>query len=91
MGYTSTLTFIENITKAVQRLPNYLRQTFYRHTREIIETEVISLLDFVKGHISEREEAKCSFCSKKHKVTNCEDFISCSINVKNEFVKGIVK
>ena len=35
MGYTSTLTSIENITKAAQR------QTFYRHTREIIETEVI--------------------------------------------------
>ena len=46
MGYTSTLTSIENITKAAQRLPNYLRQTFYRHTREIIETEVIWLLQF---------------------------------------------
>ena len=122
MGYTSTLTSIENITKAVQRLPNYLRQTFYRHTREIIETEVISLLEFElwlgnrmkelfnpiadiiasqesnrkkdplktinAGHISEREEVKCWFCSKKHKVTTCEDFISSSINVKNEFVKA---
>ena len=39
MGYTSTLTSIKNITKAVQRLPNYLRQTLYRHTREIIETK----------------------------------------------------
>ena len=46
MGYSSTLTSIENITKAAQRLPNYLRQTFDRHTREIIETEVISLLEF---------------------------------------------
>ena len=122
MGYTSTLTSIENITKAVQRLPNYLRQTFYRHTREIIEIEVISLLEFElwlenrmkelfnpiadiiasqesnrkkaplkainAGHISEREEVKCWFCSKKHKVTTCENFISSSINVKNEFVKA---
>ena len=40
------------------------------------------------GHISEREEVKCWFCSKKHKVTTCEDFISSSINVKNEFVKA---
>ena len=46
MGYSSTLTSIEYITKAVQRLPNYPRQTFYRHSREIIETEVISLLEF---------------------------------------------
>ena len=122
MGYTSTLTSVENITKAVQRLPNYLRQTFYRHTRKIIETDVISLLEFElwlgnrmkelfnpiadiiasqesnrrkdplktrnAGHISEREEVKCWFCSKKYKVTTCEDFISISINVKNEFVKA---
>ena len=122
MGYTSTLTSIKNITRAVQRLPNYLRQTFYRHTKEIIETEVIPLLEFelwlgnrIKelfnpianiiasqesnrkkdplktintGHISEREEVKCWFCSKKHKITTCEDFISSSINVKNEFVKA---
>ena len=46
MGYSSTLTSIQNITKAVQHLPNYLHQTFYRHTREIMETEVISLLEF---------------------------------------------
>ena len=46
MRYTSTLTSIENITKAVQRLPNYLRQTFYRHTREVIETKVMSLVEF---------------------------------------------
>ena len=99
MGYTSTLTSIENITKAVERPPNYLPQTFYRHTREIIETEVISLLEFElwlgnrmkellnpiadiiasqesnrkkdplktinAGHISEREEVKYRFCSKK--------------------------
>ena len=120
--HTSTLTSIENITKAVQRLPNYLRQTFYKHTGEIMETGVISLLEFDlwlgirmkelfnpivdiivsqgpnrkkdplkainAGHISEREEVKCWFCFKKHKVTPCEDFISSSINVKNEFVKA---
>ena len=38
-------------------------------------------------HISEKEEVRYWFCSKKHKVTTCEDFISSSINVKNEFVK----
>ena len=120
--HTSTLTSIENITKAVQRLPNYLRQTFYKHTGEIMETGVISLLELDlwlgirmkelfnpivdiivsqgpnrkkdplkvinAGHISEREEVKCWFCFKKHKVTPCEDFISSSINVKNEFVKA---
>ena len=122
MGNISTLTSIEDITKAVQFLPNYLRQTFYRHTREIIEIEVISLLEFElwlenrmkelfnliadiiasqesnrkkaplkainAGHISEREEVKCWFCSKKHKVTTCEDFISRAINVKNKFAKA---
>ena len=35
MGYSLTLTFIEN-----------LLQTFYRHTRKIIKTEIISLLEF---------------------------------------------
>ena len=40
------------------------------------------------GHISEREELKCWFCSKKHKVATCEDFISSSINVKNKSVKA---
>ena len=122
MGCSSTLTSIENITKAVQRLPNYQRQNFYRHTREIIETEVISLLgleiwlgnrmkelynpianiiashesnrrkDPLKtinaGHIREKEEVKCSFCSKKHKITTCEDFISSLLNAKNEFFKA---
>ena len=47
-GYHSTLSSIENVTKAVQRLPNYLRQTFYRHTREIIETDTISLIEIEK-------------------------------------------
>ena len=122
MGCSSALTSIENITKAVQQLPNYLRQTFYRHTREIIGTEVISLLEFElwlgnrmkklynpiadivasqesnrkkdplriinAGRIREKEELKCLFCSKKHKITTCEDFISSSINAKNEFVKA---
>ena len=46
MGYSSTLTAIENITKAAQCLPHYLGQTFYRYTKEIIETKVISLLEF---------------------------------------------
>ena len=45
MGYSSILTSIENITKTVQRLLNYQRQTFYRRTREIIETEVMLLLE----------------------------------------------
>ena len=122
LGYNSTLTSIENITKAVQRLPNYLRQTFYRHTREIIETKVISLLEFElwlgnrmkelynpiddiiasqesnrkkdplktinAGHTREKEEVKCWFCSKRHKITTCEEFMSSSINAKNEFVKA---
>ena len=122
MGYRTTLTSIENITKAVQRLPNYLRQTFYRHTRKTIEREVILLLEFElwlgnrmkelyhpiadiiasqeakqkkdslktvnAGHIKEKEEVKCWFCSKKHKTTTCEDFISSSVNTKNEFVKA---
>ena len=39
------------------------------------------------GHISEREEVKCWFCSKKHKVTTCEDFISSSINAKTNLLK----
>ena len=46
MGYSLTLTFIENITRPVQHLPNYLLQTIYRHTRKIIGTEIISLLEF---------------------------------------------
>ena len=46
MGFSSTLTFIKNMTKAVQRLPNYLCKTFYRHTGEIIETEIILPLDY---------------------------------------------
>ena len=46
MGYSLTLTFIENITRPVQHLPNYLLQKIYRHTRKIIETEIISLLEF---------------------------------------------
>ena len=46
MGYSLTLTSIENITRPLQRLPNYLLQTFYRHTKKIIETEIISLLEF---------------------------------------------
>ena len=108
--------------KVVQRLPNYLHQTFYRHTREIIETEVISLLvtelwlgngmkelynpiaDIITSQESNRkkdplktinagcirgkEEVKCWFCSKKHKITTCENFISSSINAKNKFVKA---
>ena len=122
LGYTSTLTFIEKITKAVQRPPDYLHQTFYRHSREIIETEIISRLEFElwlgnrmqewfnptadiiasqdsnrkkdplktisAGHISEKEEVKCWFCSKEHKVATCEEFISSSIYAKNEFVKA---
>ena len=40
------------------------------------------------GHIREKEEVKCWFCFKKHKITTCEDFISGSINAKNEFVKA---
>ena len=43
---TATLTSIKNMTKAVQRLSNYICQTFYRHTRKIIQTEVILLLEF---------------------------------------------
>jgi len=46
MGYVSTLSSIENLTKAVQRLPHFLRQTFYRHSRDILDSEVISLLEF---------------------------------------------
>ena len=122
MRYNSALTSIKNTTETVWRLSNYLRQTLYRHTREIIDTEFISLLEFevwlgkrIKelynpiaeiiasqesnrkkdplktinaGHISEREEVKCWFSSKKHKVTTCEDFISSSINVTNESVKA---
>ena len=122
MGYHSTLSSIENVTKAVQRLPNYLRQTFYRHTREIIETDTISLIEFEKwfenrikelfnpiadiiasqeihhkkdpltrtvnnGNVGEKEEVKCWFCSQKHKVTICQDFINTSLKDKNEFVK----
>ena len=120
--YHSTLSSIENVTKAVQRLPNYLRQTFYRHTREIIETDTISLIEFEKwfenrikelfnpiadivasqeihhkkdpltrrvnnGNVGEKEEVKCWFCSQKHKVTTCQDFINTSLKDINEFVK----
>ena len=46
MGYSLTLTSIENMTRPLQLLSNYLLQTFYRHTRKIIETEIISLLEF---------------------------------------------
>ena len=37
------------------------------------------------GHNREKEEVKCS---KKHKITTCQDFISSSITAKNEFVKA---
>lgn len=122
MGYHSTLSSIENVTKAVQRLPNYLRQTFYRHTREIIETDTISLLEFEKwlenrmkelfnpiadiiasqeisskkdplykrinnGSTTDKDDIKCWFCSKKHKITICQDFIKLPLKDKNEFVK----
>ena len=40
------------------------------------------------GHISEREKVKCWFSSKKHKLATCEDFMSSSTNVKNEFFKA---
>ena len=46
MRYSSKHTSIENIAKAVERPPIWLRQIFYRHTKEIIETNVISLLEF---------------------------------------------
>ena len=40
------------------------------------------------GHISKKEDIKSWFCSRKHKVTTCKDFIFSSINAKNEFVKN---
>ena len=40
------------------------------------------------GNIREKEEVKCWFCSKKHKITTYEDFISSPINAKSEFVKA---
>ena len=36
------------------------------------------------GHISEREQVKCWFCFKKHKVTTCGNFIYSSIKAKKQ-------
>jgi len=46
IGYDSCLYSTEYLTKAVQRLPQSLRQTFYRHSKELMERDSISLIQF---------------------------------------------
>ena len=46
MGYHTSLYSIDNISKAVQLLPNSMRQSFYRFSKDLLETEVLSLIEF---------------------------------------------
>ena len=47
MGYHSTLASSDHVTKAIQRLPHYFRQKFYKYSLSVLEVDkTISLLQF---------------------------------------------
>ena len=48
MGYYDAISSIENLAKAVKRLPNYLRQKFYESTRDYDSENVVTLIEFEK-------------------------------------------
>ena len=74
------------------RLGNRMKELFNPIANIIASQESNQKKDPLKtmnsGHISEKEEVKCWFCSKKHKVATCKDFLSSSINAKNEFLQA---
>ena len=48
MGFYDAISSTENLAKAVKRLPNYLRQTFYESTRDYDSENVVTLIEFEK-------------------------------------------
>ena len=57
MGYNSSISSTENLTKAVARLPNYLRNQFYKTSKDKIFTEGgMDLHDFQKWLDSKLKE-----------------------------------
>ena len=54
MDYDETLKSVENVTKAVMRLPKYLRQKFYRNFKIINYNEKEMNLEKIKNWLGER-------------------------------------
>ena len=48
MGYYDAISSTENLAKAVKRLPNYLRQKFYKNTIDYDSKNVVTLVEFEK-------------------------------------------
>ena len=99
MDYQSAICSTENLTKAVKRLPEILRKSFYKATKDAsFVSGDVTLIGFERwldnrlteyfnpiANIIAKQEV-CWLCNQPHRLMECEKFIKKNLQDRKEFV-----